>query len=338
MANKKIGTQTIRFDNPPSIISGASIVGKKEGEGPLGDFFDKVLEDDTYGEESWEKAERKMFIETTQMSIAKSGVGDNNIDFLLGGDLLNQIISASFAARELRIPFLGLYGACSTMSESLLLSSIIIDGGFADYIVCGASSHFSTAERQYRFPLEFGNQRKLTAQWTVTGCGMVTLSSSGVGPFITHATPGKVIDLGIKDADNMGAAMAPAAVDTIITHFNDTGWDETSYDLVVTGDLGTIGKNITNEMLKNQGYDISNIYIDCGDEIFDHQNQDTHAGGSGCGCAAVVLSSYLIRGFVQGLYRKILFISTGALLSPTSSLQGESIPSIAHAITIESGD
>jgi stage V sporulation protein AD len=335
MFSKRIGAQTVKLQNPPAIIATSTTAGPKEGEGPLRKYFDSILQDDYFGEKSWEAAETKMFRETIKRAIQNANITTEDINYLLGGDLLNQIISASFAARELQIPFLGLYGACSTMSESLSLGAMLIDGGYADYIVAATSSHFSSAERQYRFPLELGNQRPLTAQWTVTGCGASVLSSkSQTGPYITHVTTGKVIDLGVKDANNMGAAMAPAAADTIVAHLRETGFAPTDYDVIATGDLATIGKEITQEMILKEGYDVSTVYTDCGIEIFDHQRQDTHAGGSGCGCAAVVFNGYLFKEMLEGNINKVLLVATGALLSPTSALQGESIPSVAHAVTI----
>lgn len=335
MAVKKIGTQTIKLMNPPSILETATITGSKEGEGPLGQYFDVVLSDDLYGEESWEKAESKMTRETVKLAINKANLHPDNIDYMFSGDLLNQIISSSFAARELQIPFFGLYGACSTMTESLSLSSMIIDGGYADYVIAATSSHFASAERQYRFPLEYGGQRPPTSQWTVTGAGAALLSSSGSGPYITYVTTGRVMDFGVKDANNMGAAMAPAAADTILRHFKDTGFNPEHYDLIITGDLGKVGKELAVELVKKGGYDISNIYTDCGVEIFDLTEQDVHSGASGCGCSAVVFCGYLYKQLKAGRFGRILLISTGALLSPTSSQQGESIPGIAHAVAIE---
>ncbi|SKA79622.1 stage V sporulation protein AD [Caloramator quimbayensis] len=335
MAVKKIGTQTIKLKNPPSILETATITGSKEGEGPLGQYFDVILSDDLYGEESWEKAESKMTREAVKLAINKANLHPDNIDYMFSGDLLNQIISSSFAARELQIPFFGLYGACSTMTESLSLSSMIIDGGYADYVIAATSSHFASAERQYRFPLEYGGQRPPTSQWTVTGAGAALLSSSGNGPYITYVTTGRVMDFGVKDANNMGAAMAPAAADTILRHFKDTGFNPNDYDIIITGDLGKVGKELAVELVKKGGYDISNIYTDCGVEIFDLSEQDVHSGASGCGCSAVVFCGYLYKQLKAGRFKRILLISTGALLSPTSSQQGESIPGIAHAVAIE---
>lgn len=337
MAEKKIGLQTVKFGNPPSIVSTATVVGPKEGEGPLKDYFDFIVKDDLYGESSWEKAESKMSREAVKRALTKIGIKPQQIDYLLEGDLLNQIISSSFSARELKIPFFGLYGACSTMTESLSLGAMLVDGGFADYVVTGASSHFSSAERQFRFPLELGSQRPPTSQWTVTGAGAAIVSSQGRGPYVTYVTTGRVIDFGIKDSNNMGAAMAPAAADTIVRHFKDTGFGPKDYDLIVSGDLGVIGKQLTVDLVREMGYDISSNYTDCGIEIFDIDRQDVHAGASGCGCSASVLCGYLYKQMQLGNIKKLLIMSTGALLSPTSTLQGESIPSIAHAVRIEGG-
>ncbi|MGV8145709.1 MAG: stage V sporulation protein AD [Alkaliphilus sp.] len=335
MSTKKMGSQTIKFKNPPIIVSTASMVGAKEGEGPLSKYFDKIITDDLYGEKSWEKAESKLVKDVVSLSIAKGKLKLEDIEYMLGGDLLNQLIATSFAAAKLQIPFFGLYGACSTMTESLSLASIIIDGEFANKVIATTSSHFATAERQFRFPLELGSQRVPTAQWTVTGAGSVLLSSTGEGPVITHITTGKVIDFGIVDANNMGAAMAPAAADTIAVHLKDTGFKPNNYDLIITGDLGKYGKEVAINLLSNRGYKVKNVFSDCGDEIFDHETQDTHAGGSGCGCSAVVFCGYLMDQLKNKKLNKILLVSTGALFSPTSSQQGESIPSIAHAVTIE---
>lgn len=337
MANKKLGMQTVKLSNPPSILSTASVVGTKEGEGPLRDYFDVILNDDLFEEKSWEKAETKMSKETVKMALNKINMTPDKIDYLFAGDLLNQIIASSFAARELKIPFYGLYGACSTMCESLSLASMIIDGEFADFAIAATSSHFCSAERQFRFPLEMGGQRPPTAQWTVTGAGAAVLGNKGNGPYVTYITTGRIIDFGVKDANNMGAAMAPAAADTIIGHFKDTGFTPDSYDLIISGDLGKVGRELTIELVKKNGHDISNIFKDCGIEIFDASRQDVKSGGSGCGCAASVFCGYLYKEILKGNLNRILLISTGALLSPTSTQQGESIPSIAHAVTIERG-
>lgn len=335
MAKNRIGGQTIVFNqNPPKIISGSSIVGKKEGEGPLAEHFDKILEDNMWGEKSWEKAERRMFLEAAQLAMKKAQKEPYDINYLIGGDLLDQIISASFSARTLGIPFFGLYGACSAMTKSISIGSTFIDGGYADNILCVTSSHFCTAERQFRYPLEMGTQRPPTSQWTVTGAGAVLLSSTGEGPCITHVTTGKVIDFGITDANNMGASMAPAAADTFRAHFEDTGRGPEYYDLIVSGDLGIYGRQLTIDLLKKEGYNIEDRFMDCGCEIFS-EDQDTHGGASGCACSAVVLTGYLLKMIDEGKYSRILMASTGALHSTISSKQGESIPGVAHAIVIE---
>ncbi len=336
MAVKKIGSQSIQFLNPPAIIETGAIVGPKEGQGPLGSYFDQIIDDDLYGEDSWEMAESKLLKEAVKLAISKGGLKIPDVDYLFGGDLLNQLMSTSFAVRDLKIPFFGLYGACSTMSESLSLAAMAIDGGFANHVIATTSSHFSSAERQFRFPLELGNQRPATSQWTVTGAGAALLGNSETGPFITHITTGKVIDYGIVDANNMGAAMAPAAADTIVTHFNDTGLRPQDYDLIITGDLGKYGRDLAADLIKKQGFVVDNNFTDCGIEIFDGEKQDTHGGGSGCGCSAVVFCGYLFQQLRLMNLSRVLLVSTGALFSPTSAQQGESIPSIAHGVTIVS--
>lgn len=331
---KRIGKQTLIFDNKPVILASAAVVGPKEGQGPLRESFDVILKDTLFGENSWEKAECKILQEAVKMAINKANLTYEAINFLLAGDLLNQTISANYAARQLAIPFLGLYGACSTMFEGLTLASVLTDGAYADYVVAAASSHHDTAERQYRFPTELGVQRPFSSQWTVTGSGAAVVAREGNGPRVTHATVGKVIDLGIKDASDMGAAMAPAAADTIVQHFKDTGRTAKDYDLIVTGDLATIGRALAQQLVEKQGYDLENKYTDCGILIFDPK-QDTHAGGSGCACSAVVTCGYLMQAFRFGKYKRVLAIGTGALLSPISIQQGESIPGIGHAVVIE---
>jgi stage V sporulation protein AD len=333
--NKKIGKHTVKIESHPRLVSAVSIVGPKEGEGKLKDYFDIILEDDLNGTESFEKAESDILYTAITESIKKANLEEEQIDFLLAGDLLNQLTSSCFAAREMNVPFLGLYGACSTMTESLGVAAMIMDGNFANYVVAATSSHFAAAERQFRFPLEFGNQRSLTAQWTVTGAGAILLGKEGDYPYITHVTIGKVKDYGVNDPNNMGAAMAPAAVSTIYQHFKDTNRTPEYYDLIVTGDLGKFGRDITINLLKEYGYNLKNNYIDCGEEIFNNEVQGTNAGGSGCGCSAVVYSGYIYKNMLKGKFKKVLLISTGALLSTTSSLQGESIPGIAHAVSIE---
>ena len=334
MENKRMGKRTIKLVNSPSIINTATIVGPKEGDGPLREYFDIILEDDLWEQESWEKCEKKMQEEAIRLVLTKANLTENEIDYLFSGDLLNQIISSAYAARQISIPFFGLYGACSTMSESLSLGAMLIDGGFANNIICSTSSHFSTAERQYRFPLEYGSQRPFSSQWTVTGCGASLLSSSGDGPYINYVTTGKVIDPGINDVNNMGAAMAPAAVDTIMQHFKDTGFNPDYYDMILTGDLGAVGKSVLLDIMDSQGYDLSKVYDDCGMKIFDNLRQDVHAGASGCGCSASVFNGYIYSELKSRNIDKLLLVSTGALHSSTSTLQGETIPGIAHAVSI----
>ena len=331
---KKIGKQTIKFDTPPTITECSSIVGPKEANGPLAKYFDKTLEDEFWGEKSWEKAESKIIKENVNLVISKSGIAINEIDCVFAGDLLNQCISSSFGLRDENIPFFGIFGACSTFVESLSLGAIAVEG-FANNVLCATSSHFCSAEKQFRFPLELGNQRPPTSQWTVTGSGAAIISKKGNGPYITHITPGKIVDMGIKDANNMGAAMAPAFCDTLITHFLDTGRNPSYYDAIISGDLGHIGKEIAIDITKSQGYNIKSNYNDCGVLIFDKNTQDTHSGGSGCACCGSVFSGYFFRQLRQKKLKKILLIATGALMNSTSSQQGESIPGIAHAISIE---
>ena len=331
----RLGKQTICFDTPPTIVECASIVGPKEANGPLAGYFDKCLDDEFWGEKTWEKAESKIIKETTNMAISKSNIPTSDIDFCFAGDLLNQCISSSFGLRDINIPYFGVFGACSTFVEAMSLASILIDAKAAHNILCATSSHFCSAEKQFRFPLELGNQRPPTSQWTVTGAGATILSSNGNGPYITHITPGKIVDMGIKDANNMGAAMAPAAYDTLITHFKDTGRTPSYYDAIITGDLGYIGKDILKDLCKKDGYNINSNYNDCGVLIFDKLSQDTHSGGSGCACVATIFSGYLFKQLRECKINKLLLIATGALTNATTAQQGESIPGIAHAIAIE---
>ena len=331
---KKLGKQTLKFDNPPTILETACIAGPKEADGPLSKYFDKCVEDEMYGEKTWEKAESKIIKETVATLLSKSGIASNDLEYCFAGDLLNQCISSSFGLRELNIPFFGIFGACSTFVEGLSLASVFIDGGVKKTL-CTASSHFCSSEKQFRFPLELGNQRPPTSQWTVTACGATILSHDGQGPFVTSITTGKIVDMGIKDANNMGAAMAPAAFDTIITHFKDTGRNPSYYDAILTGDLGYIGRDIVIDLFKQNGYNIKSVYNDCGVLIFDKENQDTHSGGSGCGCCASVFSGYLFNQMKNKKIKRLLLVATGALMNSMSAQQGESIPGIAHAISIE---
>lgn len=354
MIKNKQGSQTLVFSNKPVILSAASVVGKKEGEGPLKDWFDTILADNTFGEKTWEKSESKMLKTAMMEALRKSGKRKEEIGAMLSGDLLNQLMSSSFMARDLHIPFLGMYGACSTMTESLMLGAVLTDGQYSDNVMIGASSHYCTAERQFRMPLEHGNQRPPSAQWTATAAGAMVLSCSQEDgqPILTDkegetyrareirvtcGTIGKVIDAGIKDANQMGAAMAPAAVDTLLNHLQDTKRSIDYYDLILTGDLGYIGKDIARDLLTDAGLpqkELENRYDDCGAMIYERQ-QDTHSGGSGCGCSASVFSSYVYKRLQKGELRRVLIMSTGALLSTISPFQGESIPGIAHGICLE---
>ena len=333
MTTKKIGAQTAALANPPSFAGWANVAGKKEGEGPLADTFDYIDGDDTFGESTWEKSESAMQKQALGLALNKAGQAASSLDWLFAGDLLNQCIGSSFAARGQEIPFFGLYGACSTMGEGLALASMILDGGFGEWAAAMTSSHFCSAERQYRNPLEYGGQRTPTTQWTATAAGAAVLAREGPGPYITHVTAGKIVDKGITDTNNMGAAMAPAAHATIAAHFQDTGRKPSDYDLIITGDLGKLGWEIVFDFFHKDGMDMGNLK-DCGMLIYDLEHQDVHCGGSGCGCSAVVLSGLLLNGMREGRWKNILFCGTGALLSPTSTQQGESIPAICHAVAI----
>lgn len=334
---RNIFCQTINFKNKPKIIGSFSLVGPKEGEGIFGDWFDFVMEDDKFGEDSYEKTERKMLETAINGACKKAKIDKKDISAILSGDLLNQIISSSYAAREFDSIFLGVFGACSTMVESLALGSCLVDGGYFDHIVCATASHFSTAERQFRFPLELGNQRPPTSQWTVTGAAGSVLSTEGRGPVISCATFGKVQDYGICDVNNMGAAMAPAAMSTILAHFKDTKTKPSDYDLILTGDLGKHGSEVLIDLLEEKGVKMGSNYGDCGQMYF-NKNQRTFMGASGPGCCATVLNSYVVDKIRTGEYKKVLFVATGALLSTVACQQGESIPCIAHAIVIEGGN
>lgn len=334
-SGKKRGAHSYVLPSRPRIRSYASIAGQKEASGPLGHTFDETFTDDTLGQKSWERAEAKMLERAADLALSKAKVYADGVNVFLGGDLLNQIVSSGYTARQLGIPFLGLYGACSTMAESLLLGAMLIDGGFADTALCATCSHFSTAERQYRFPLELGNQRTPTAQWTVTGAGATLLGRESPLPLcIESVTIGSVWDLKQTDANNMGAAMAPAAMQTLKSHLDDLHRIPEDYDLIVTGDLGRVGYDLMKLLCRKEGIELDQRYIDCGCEIFD-VSQDVHSGGSGCGCSAVSLNGWLLGRMLKGEIRKMLFLATGALMSPTMSQQGESIPGVAHAVSLE---
>lgn len=334
----KTGKQSFQFLVPPVITAWSAVAGKKESEGPLKNTFDVINKDTYFGEKSWELAETKMQQLALSKLAEKVGIRTEDFELIFSGDLLNQCIGSSFTLRNLCIPHLGLYGACSTMAESLLMASMAVGGGFFNSAVAMTSSHFASSERQYRFPLGYGGQRTPTAQWTVTGSGAAFVSQKGNGPKITAATVGTVVDLGIKDANNMGAAMAPAALQTIRAHFNDLKVTADDYDLIVTGDLGQIGKEALLTLARKEGLNLGGKLTDCGTLVFDVLKQDVHAGGSGCGCSAITLCGYLLNKIHAGKLKNILFCGTGALLSPTSSQQGQSIPGVCHAVAIQGGN
>lgn len=337
MITQKAGKQSIIFQNQPVIQCWSSVAGKKESKGPLGSHFDITSTDSYFGQRTWELAEKRMQQLALQELLNKACMKSSEIGVILSGDLLNQCISSSFTLRNHKIPHLGLYGACSTMAESLLLASILVSGGFTDNAIAMTSSHFASSERQYRFPLGYGGQRTPTAQWTVTGSGAVLINRDGNGPRIEACTIGTVTDHGIKDANNMGAAMAPAALSTIQAHFQDLGVSADNYDLIVTGDLGQLGKDILLTMAQEEGISLGGKLTDCGTLVFDNTTQDVHSGGSGCGCSAITLCSYFLPKLLNGKLKRILFCGTGALLSPTSTLQGLPIPGICHAISMIGG-
>ena len=325
---------TISFEHKPRIISTGTVAGPKECAGVIGKYVDRALSDDMFGESTYEKAECKMLAYAIAQAIGNAGLKEEEIDMMISGDLLNQIISASFAARDFDFPFLGVYGACSTMAESFALAAALINAGYFRRIVAATGSHFSSAERQYRYPLELGNTRPPQSQWTVTGAGGAVVASDGGRVAITGATFGKVVDFGITDVNNMGAAMAPAACDTILTHLNDTGRDADYYDLIVTGDLGALGSRIVKDLVWEKGVDIQPNHVDCGEIVY-NVIEDEFQGGSGAGCSAVVFNSYLFDKLRRREINRVLFAATGALLSTVSSGQGESIPCICHAVSIE---
>lgn len=374
---KHLGKSSIRLDEPVYIIGSASVVGKKEGEGPLGLLFDMVGEDDLFGCETWEEAESSLQKDAVYLALGKAGVKAENVDFMFAGDLLGQSIATSFGIASYGIPLFGVYGACSTCGESLALGALAISGGFAGKALCVTSSHFASAEKEFRFPLEYGNQRPLSASWTVTGSGAFVLSnkmdgkggefipanatsqndtenhsmtdvstgvsegkktqmSKAVRAQITGITVGKITDFGVKDSMNMGACMAPASASTLEQHFIDFNSQPEDYDKIITGDLGMVGQRALIDLMRERGYDIAAQHMDCGIEIFDAQSQDTHAGGSGCGCSAVTLSAYILKQLEEGNWKKVLFMPTGALLSKTSYNEGKSVPGIAHALVLES--
>lgn len=332
---KMVGKRSVLFSRPPIIIGAGSVAGEKEGNGAFGKCFDMVEEDPLFGGKTWEEAESKMQQLATRIALRKAGLEPQEIRYLVAGDLLGQLIATSFGIMNFNIPMFGVYGACSTMGESLAIGAMLIDGEFADYVVALTSSHFASAEKQFRFPLEYGNQRPMSATWTVTGSGAYVLSTQRTHVKISGITTGKIVDYGIHDSLNMGAAMAPAAADTIAAHFTDFGSRPEEYDRIITGDLGTVGQEILFDLLKKKGYDIENNHSDCGIEIFDAKEQDTDAGGSGCGCSASVLSAYYLPKIISGEWKKVLFVPTGALLSTVSYNEGKNVPGIAHGVMLE---
>ena len=334
MPTNQRGRQSFLLPQMPVITAWASVAGKKESEGPLAKYFDVTSQDTRFGQKTWEQAEKQMQKLALRTLLKKAGLQESQIGTVFSGDLLNQCIGSSFPLRNTGIPHLGLYGACSTMAESLLLSAMAVGGSFSDKVIAMTSSHFASSERQYRFPLGYGGQRTPTAQWTVTGSGAALVCSSGIGPRIHSCTIGAVTDLGIKDANNMGAAMAPAAFSTIRAHFEDLGTSAEDYDLIVTGDLGQLGKDVLLELGRREGIPLGGKLTDCGTMVFDQTTQDVHSGGSGCGCSAITLCSYLLDQLSRGKLHRILFCGTGALLSPTSTQQGLPIPGVCHAVSI----
>ncbi len=330
-----IGKQSVKFDLCPVVTATASTVGTKEGEGPLKDYFDVILKDNLAGKDTWEKAESEIARQNISLAIKKAGLKNEDIDYIITGDLLNQCCGSTYGIRDMGIPYFGVFGACSTMGEAMALGSLLVDGGGAKRVVAAASSHFCSAEKQFRFPLELGTQRPQTATWTVTGDGAAVIERKGKGPKITGITTGKIVDMGITDGNNMGAAMAPAAADLIERHLKDFGVAPDHYDVIATGDLGYVGHALVHEMLEKKGITLGDRYIDCGIEIFDRKTQDTHSGGSGCACSAVTFAGMLYSRLKSGEINRLLFIPTGALMSPTSLGQGESIAGIAHGVVIE---
>ncbi len=333
MKSEEFIGRTVVFRVPPSLLGDASVGCRKEGEGPLGGSFDYLCADAYFGADTWERAESAMVRRAVELALDKSGLAPSDISLTFAGDLLAQCVGSSFALREFGIPHFGVYGACSTMSEALALAAMTAAAGYADYTLAATSSHFCTAERQFRTPLEYGGQRPPSTQWTVTAAGAAVLSPDGPGPYITAVTPGKIIDAGITDANNMGAAMAPAAYDTIRAHLDSLGAGPDRYDLILTGDLGAVGSDILRDFFRNDAQELFN-HDDCGLMIYDRDAQDVHSGGSGCGCSASVLCGHILNGMRAGRWNRILFCATGALLSAVSSQQGESVPGICCAVEI----
>ena len=329
------GRQSIAFSQAPYVAGSASVVGQKEGEGPLGKFFDAICDEPLFGEDTWEAAESTMQRQACVLALGKARMKPEEIRFLFGGDLLRQGTATSLGVEKFQIPLFGLYGACSTSGEGLALAAMAVAGGFGDRMLAVTSSHFASAEKEFRFPLGYASQRPLSAHWTVTGSGAFVVTHTGGKARITGATPGRVVDYGLKDSQNMGACMAPAAMDTIVRNFHDMEREPEDYDRIVTGDLGYVGQSILLDLVKGKGYDIRKLHLDCGMTIFDQETQDTHAGGSGCGCAAVTLASYILPKIEKGEWKRVLFVPTGALMSTVSYNEGASVPGIAHGIVLE---
>ena len=335
---KRKGKQSFLFTQPIRVAAGACMGGSMEQQGPLGNYLDDYDETGTFQGENWEESESRMLKQTIECAIGKAGKENSDVEYLFCGDLLRQMIASSFGVKSLQIPVFGVYGACSTMGESLLLASVLLEGELAKCVVAATSSHYATAEKEFRFPLSYGNQRPPCATWTVTGSGAIVLErvvEKKSGIFVTAATPGKIVDYGITDKTNMGACMAPAEVSTIATHLEDLNRQPDYYDRIVTGDLGAVGSEILLDLLKAKGFDIGKQHMDCGLTIYDQNFQDVHSGGSGCGCAAVTLAGYLLRNLEEGKWKRILFVPTGALLSSVSANEGDTVPGIAHAVVLE---
>ncbi|WP_373245008.1 stage V sporulation protein AD [Lacrimispora indolis] len=331
----QVGKASLRFEHPAFVASWASVAGKKEGQGPLADEIDVKEQDETFGMENWEQAESAMQKQAADLALEKGNIHRREVRYLFAGDLLGQLIATSFGTVDLEIPLFGLYGACSTMGEALGLGAMCVNAGYADRVLTLASSHYATAEKQFRFPLGYGNQRAQSATWTVTGCGAVVLGKNKTRVAVTGITTGKLVDMGSKDSMNMGAAMAPAAWNTICQNFEDFGVDASYYDRIITGDLGMVGQKALLDFMKSSGYDITGKHVDCGLEIYDRGEQDVHSGGSGCGCSAVTLCAHILPKLMRGEWSRVLFVPTGALLSTVSYNEGQSIPGIAHAVILE---
>ena len=329
------GKASLAFENGPQILGKASVAGKKEGEGPLGEQFDIIEPDPLLGCENWEEAESALQEEAADLVIERAGLVRSEVRYLFAGDLLGQLIATSFGTVDLELPLFGLYGACSTIGEALCLGAMTVEAGYADYVMALSSSHFASAEKQFRFPLEYGNQRPLSTTWTVTGSGAFILGKKGGSVRISGITPGRIVDMGLKDSMNMGACMAPAACDTICRSLEDFEREPEDYDRIITGDLGQVGTTILLDFMKSRGHDIRRQHRDCGTMIFDAETQDTHSGGSGCGCSALVLAAEILPKLMTGQWQRVLFLPTGALLSSVSFNEGNSVPGIAHGVILE---